>query len=91
MKITDEAKVLIKEALSEKEANSIRLHTSRSCCGTSLQFELVTLTDQDQPETINDLSVLMDNETRAWTGTVTISAEGGSLTLHDSAASCCCG
>lgn len=89
MKITDEAKVLIDEALTEKGDNAIRLHTSRSCCGTSLRFELVTLTDQDQPETINGLSVLMDEETREWTGTVTIGAAGGRLTLHDSAASCC--
>ena len=63
--------------------------TSRSCCGTSLHFEPVTLTDQDQPEDINGISVLMDEATRAWTGTVTIDEEYGGLTLHDSAASCC--
>lgn len=39
MKITDKAKVLINKALSEEGANAIRLHTSRSCCGTSLRFE----------------------------------------------------
>lgn len=89
MKITDEAKLLINEVLAGEKANAIRLHTNRSCCGTSLQFELVTLTDQDQPEIINGLSVLMDKETQAWTGTVTIGAAGGKLTLHDSAASCC--
>lgn len=89
MKITDKAKVLINKALSEEGTNAIRLHTSRSCCGTSLRFEPVTLTDQDQPEDINGLSVLMDEETRAWTDTVTIDAEYDGLTLHDSAASCC--
>lgn len=89
MKITDEAKQLLNKALSEKEVNGIRLRTSRSCCGTSLKFELVTITDEDKPEDINGLSVLMDEETRAWTGTVTIDAEYGRLTLHDSAASCC--
>lgn len=89
MKITDEAKVLLKEALDEKKADGIRLRTSRSCCGTSLRFELVTITDKDTPEDINGLSVLMDEETRSWTGIVTIDAANGRLTLHDSAASCC--
>lgn len=89
MEITNEAKVLINRELSEQGANAIRLRTSRSCCGTSLRFELVSFTNQDQPENINGLSVLMDEETRAWTGTVTIDAADGRLTLHDSAASCC--
>lgn len=89
MEITNKAKALINGELSERGANAIRLRTSRSCCGTSLKFELVTVTDEDKPEDINGLSVLMDEETRAWTGTVTIDAEYGRLTLHDSAASCC--
>lgn len=89
MKITDEAKQLLNKALDEKKADGIRMRTSRSCCGTSLRFELVTVTDQDRPEDINGLSVLMDEETRTWTGTVTIDAEDGRLILHDSAASCC--
>lgn len=50
---------------------------------------LVTITTEDQPEIINGLSVLMDEETRAWTGTVTIDVENGKLTLHDSALFCC--
>lgn len=89
MKITNEAKALINGELSNQGANAIRLRTSRSCCGTSLRFELVSLTDQDHPEDINGLPVLMDEETRAWTGTVTIDAADGRLILHDSAASCC--
>lgn len=89
MKITDGAKEIINAALQQENANSVRLHTEKSCCGTSLQFELVTITTEDHPETINGLSVLMDDETRTWTGTVTIDAENGKLTLHDSASSCC--
>lgn len=90
MKITDGAKEILNAALQQESANGIRLHTEKSCCGTSLQFELITISTEEQPETINGLSVLMDEETRAWTGTVTIDAENGKLTLHDSA-SCCCG
>lgn len=89
MKITDEANILINKALSKKGADAISLYTSRSCCGASLRFKLVTLTEQDNPEYINGVFVLMDDETRAWTSTVTIDAAEGRLTLHDSTASCC--
>lgn len=89
MTITDGAKEIINAALHQENADGIRLHTEKSCCGTSLQFELVTISTADYPETINGLSVLMDDETRAWTGTVTIDAQDGRLTLHDSASSCC--
>lgn len=89
MEITNEAKVLIEEKLAAKKANAIRLRTIRSCCGASLRFELVALDQQDQPVKINGLSVLMDDETRAWIDTVTIGAANGRLTLHDSASSCC--
>lgn len=89
MKITDEAKKVINEALTKKKADGMRLRTSRSCCGKSLRFELVTIAGEDQPENINGVSVLMDDETRAWTETITIDAANGSLTLRDSASSCC--
>jgi len=89
MKITDEAKKLISGELADKNADVIRLHTSHSCCGTSLHFEFLTVSNQDTPENINGLAVLMDKETQAWTDTVTIGAQGGQLTLSDSAASCC--
>jgi Fe-S cluster assembly iron-binding protein IscA len=89
MKITDGAKKFIQETLDEEKADAIRLRTSNSCCGRSLQFELVKLTGQEQPEMINGLSILMDQETRAWTNTITLGARGNRLTLTDSAASCC--
>lgn len=89
MEITNEAKKLLEEALAEQDADGIRFHTSRSCCGTSLQLETVKITAGDEPEDINGLSVLMDEETHAWTGTVTIDVENGRLSIHDTAS--CCG
>ena len=89
MKITDEAAELIREVLTEAGADGLRLRTVRSCCSTSLQVEVVTLTEQDQPEEIGGLQVLMDRETRDWTGPMTIGAAGGRLTLHDPSNACC--
>lgn len=91
MNITDNAKALLQAALQQENADGIRLRTKRSCCGTSLQFELVTIPQGEPAETINSLAVLMDEETRAWTQTIVADAQGGRLTLYDSAAACCCG
>lgn len=88
MQITDAAKKIISEALAAEQCDSLRLHTTRSCCGKSLNFELVKIGADEKADMINGLSVLMDDDTRQWTGTVTIDAEGEKLTLNDSA-SCC--
>lgn len=88
MQITNAAKEILDKALTEQQCNALRLHTQNSCCGRSLQFELVTLEAEDKAETVNGLSVLMDDETRQWTGTVTIDADGENLKLSEST-SCC--
>ena len=88
MQITDAAKKILDEALAEQQCNALRLHTQSSCCGRSLQFELAVLGAEDKTEMINGLSVLMDDDTRKWTGTVTVDADGEKLTLINSE-SCC--
>lgn len=88
MIITDEAKKMIYEGMKEKNADGVRLVTVYSCCGTSLNIELVNLSSEDKAEDINGIKVIMDTETRLWTKTVTIDAEDGGLKLINSA-SCC--
>lgn len=88
MQITDAAKKILGEALAEQQCNALRLHTQSSCCGRSLQFELAVLGAEGKAEMINGLSVLMDDDTRKWTGTVTVDADGEKLTLINSE-SCC--
>ncbi len=88
MQITDAAKKIIIEALKAEQCDGLRLHTTRSCCGKSLNFELVKTGANEKPDMINGIPVLMDDDTRQWTGTVIIDAEEEKLTLNDSA-SCC--
>lgn len=89
MQITDAAKEMISGAITEKECNGIQLYTEKSCCGKTLQIALVVISENEKPDSVNGISVLMDDETREWTGNITIDAEGGQLKLID-ASSCCC-
>lgn len=88
MQITDAAKKIINDALEKEQCNGIRLHTTSSCCGKSLNFELVEIGIDEKAESINGLSVLMVDDTRMCTGTVTVDADGEKLTLINSE-SCC--
>lgn len=89
MQITDGAKKIISEAIAEKECNGIQLYTEKSCCGGTLQIALVVISEDEKADVVNGVSVLMDDETRQWTGNITIDEEGGQLKLID-ASSCCC-
>lgn len=54
-----------------------------------MQIALVVISEGEKADVVNGVSVLMDDETRQWTGNITIDEEGGQLKLID-ASSCCC-
>lgn len=82
-------KKIISEAIAEKGCNGIQLYTEKSCCGRTLQIALVVISENEKADVVNGVSVLMDDETRQWTGSITIDEEGGQLKLID-VSSCCC-
>jgi hypothetical protein len=91
MKITDEAKLLIKEALVSHDCDCLQVTLERSCCGgTTSNFTPSKLTSDNNPDSINGISVLMDNRTRAMTETITIAEKDGELIIQDDRPSCCC-
>ncbi|MPM23481.1 hypothetical protein SDC9_69955 [bioreactor metagenome] len=90
MKITDEAKVLLAEALIANNCDCLQVTLQQSCCGTSLNFDLAKLNTDDESVLVNGVSVLMDNETQKRAETVTLAAENGELVIEDDAPSCCC-
>lgn len=90
MQITNEAKAIIKQALEAEQSDGIRLSTTRSSCcgGKSLNIELVKIEADEKADMINEIAVLMDEDTREWTGDVIIDGKEGKLTLIN-AGSCC--
>ncbi|MFZ0444115.1 MAG: adhesin [Bacillus sp. (in: firmicutes)] len=84
MKITDGAKQLLENFLSEKGAESIRLSTTSGCCGPQFAITLDAPMESDTIETINGIKVAFDSQV---TGTeeLTLDKEenqdGGGLVL----------
>lgn len=89
MKITDEAKELLTEALVSNDCDCLQITLQQSCCGTSLNFELAKLNAYDKPVSINDISVLMDNEVKIRTENITLAVEGSELIIEGDTPSCC--
>ena len=90
MKITEEAKTIITEALKSNDCDCLQAKLQRSCCGTSLVFNLTKLEAGQTPITVDGVSVLMDNNTQERANTVTVAVEDGKLVIHDDKPSCCC-
>lgn len=90
MKITEEAKTIITEALKSNDCDCLQAKLQQSCCGTSLVFTLTKLGSSEKPIAIDGISVLMDNETQERAKTVTITVENEKLVIHDDKPSCCC-
>lgn len=90
MKITDEAKSLISEALVSNGCDCLQISLVQSCCGKSLNFALTQSQAGDEPVSINGISVMMDKEAQERAEKITLAAENGELTIQDDAPSCCC-
>lgn len=90
MKITDEAKSLISEALVSNGCDCLQISLVQSCCGTSLNFALTQSQAGDEPVSINGISVMMDKEAQERAEAVILSTEDGKLIIRDDTPSGCC-
>lgn len=89
MIITNEAKVLLNEALIANSSNCMEAMQRKTCCGTTLVFNLMKLRPDDKPIIINGISVLMDNEAQSRAEKATIDVENGKLIVRDEEESSC--
>ncbi|MCQ6275582.1 adhesin [Bacillus sp. V3B] len=91
MKITDGAKQLLENFLSEKGAEGIRLTSVAGCCGPQFAISLDKSEEFDTIETINGIRVAFDSQV---TGTAELTLdkeenqEGAGLVLLG-ASDCC--
>ncbi|GAU79917.1 hypothetical protein [Fusibacter sp. 3D3] len=90
MKITNEAKTMLEGAFGSNDCDCLKAVLQKSCCGTSLVFNLAKLEDGDEPTSINGISVLMEDDVKERSDTVTITVENGELAIQDEASSGCC-
>jgi Fe-S cluster assembly iron-binding protein IscA len=62
MKITDGAKQLLDNFLSEKGAEGIRLYSVAGCCGPQFALSLDAPQESDTVKTINGITVAFDSQ-----------------------------
>lgn len=62
MKITDGAKQLLENVLSQKGAEGIRLYSVAGCCGPQFAISLDEPQESDKVETINGIKVAFDSQ-----------------------------
>ncbi|MCX7749141.1 MAG: hypothetical protein N2645_19950 [Clostridia bacterium] len=89
MKISDEAKLLITDALASNNCDCLQVVLKKSCCGTSLNFVPIKLKAGDSAVSIDGISVMMDDQVKARVEKVTLAVEDGELIIQDDAPSCC--
>jgi hypothetical protein len=90
MKITNEAKKILEGMFASNDCDCLKAKLQKSCCGTSLVFNLAKLKNGDEPVSINGISVLMEGDAKKRAETVTITVENGELAIQDQASSGCC-
>jgi hypothetical protein len=91
MKITDGAKQLLENILSDNGADGIRLYSVAGCCGPQFALSLDAPQETDKIETINGIKVAFESQITA-TEELTLdkedNQEGSGLVLLG-ASSCC--
>ncbi len=90
MKITDEAKKILEGVLASNDCDCLKAKLQKSCCGTSLVFNLAKLENGDKSISINGISVLMEDDAKEKAETITIAVVNGELAIQDEAPSGCC-
>ena len=91
MNITDGAKKLLENVLSEKGVEGIRLFTNAGCCGPQFGMSLDAPLASDTIQTINGIKLAIDSQvttTEGLTLDVEENNEGAGLVLIG-ASSCC--
>ncbi len=91
MNITDGAKKLLENVLSEKGAEGIRLFTNVGCCGPQFSLSLDAPLESDTIQTINGIKLAIDSQVNNTEGlTLDIEENDGGTGLVLIGGSSCC-
>jgi len=92
MQISDEAKKKFEELFAANNCDCLKAMVEKSCCSSSLVFDLVKLEANDKAVSINGVNVLMDDEAKEKAEMISITVNNGELAIKDeSSCSCGCG
>lgn len=86
MEITEQAKLKLEQILSANKCDALKVTLQRSCCGSSLMFELANKKASDTVEMINGISVIMDSNAKKNSEKAVVDIKNGELIVSSS---CC--
>ena len=89
MIITDAAKEMLQESLLDSKNDCLQVKLQKTCCGSSLFFQMGKRAIDDQAVRVNEIDFVMDQEAAERTADVTVDCQNGQLILNDPAASDC--
>lgn len=91
MNITDGAKKLLENVISEKGVEGIRLFTNAGCCGPQFGLSLDSPLESDTIQTINGIKLAIDSQVNDTEGlTLDIEENDGGTGLVLIGGSSCC-
>lgn len=83
MRITEEAQILLKEALQVNKADALYVQIENSCSGESLSFALAMKEEDDTIMMIDNIPVIMDMVALKRAELVTIIVQNDQLLVED--------
>lgn len=83
MKITEEAKRILLEAIKANDSTCVLVTEEKSCCGSQFSLSLANALENDQVEMIDGVPFIMDQSIKTSVLGVTIKAEKGQLFIYD--------
>lgn len=90
--ITNSAAEMLKNLIKENGADGLQAFMAQSCCSASPAFQMVRFEEGDQPEIINEIPVLMDDDVKGEIDQAIIDVADGELAVFlPAAGGCGCG
>lgn len=88
MKITDEAKSVLQNTMKENNLDGLRVVIQETCCGKSPVVGFDTYAQDETPEIINEIPVVIEEDAKEDIENVVIDLVNGELALLNTVCSC---
>lgn len=88
MKITDEARDVLKQVFDENNANGLLVSIQETCCGKSPVFQVAILDDEDPKDEINGINVSAGKDEKEVIDDMIIDFVNGELVVLNSVCGC---
>lgn len=88
MKISDNAKEVLLQAFEENNADGLRVAIQETCCGKCPVIGLDVYNEEDAPEEINGIKIVIPEEAKPITDEIEIDLVNGELVILNTVCGC---